>query len=82
MTTPADPRKWVYRRIAVYVTIISTLGIIAGCAIAGGDSPVRIAVVTAMSGLLTLVIMSYVFAPSLDSVWSALAGRFGRNNND
>lgn len=77
----ADPRQWIYRRIAVYITILSSLGIIAGCAIAGGDSPVRIAVVTAMSGLLTLVLMSYVFAPSLDAVWSALAGRFGRGGD-
>jgi hypothetical protein len=60
-----DPRQWKYRRRAVFLILIASLFIIGICAVYGGEDAVRVATVNALSFLIALVAVFYIFTPAL-----------------
>jgi cell division protein FtsB len=73
-----DPRQWKYRRRAVFLILIASLFIIGICAVYGGEDAVRVATVNALSFLIALVAVFYIFTPSLEAGWQVLAALVGR----
>jgi hypothetical protein len=49
------------------------LFIIGICAVYGGEDAVRVATVNALSFLIALVAVFYIFTPSLEAGWQVLA---------
>ena len=77
---PADPRRWVYRRAAVFISVFASFLIIGVAVWLGGSDTVRVTAIGALGSLLAIIVPVYVFAPTVEAAWSVLVGWVQRRN--
>lgn len=77
---PADPRRWTWRRLAIFITILASFLIIGVAATLGGGDAVRVTAIGTLGGLLAIIVPVYVFAPTVEAAWSVLVGWIQRRN--
>jgi hypothetical protein len=68
----ADPRRWGWRRTAVFLCLAASFSIVFLAVERDVSGAAAVAAVTGLIGLITVVVLAYVFAPTLEAGWDVV----------